>query len=182
MAVAFLEAAINEVFADAKDGHLSYLKPLDGSIRQGMRQAIAKRRQLNKSLKQFDPEKHRTLKMCQLALQLAQRKLFDRNTSPYEDVSCLIKLRNRLIHYEPETLSALTLDSHQLETMLKARFDPNALMAGSGNPYWPDHCLGYGCARWAVRSSLQFTDEFFCRLGITPNYQRLQLDLTLPDP
>jgi len=51
-------------------------------------------------------------------------------------------------------------------------FESNRLMSNSGNPYFPDHCLGAGCAHWAVATARGFTDDFFARLNLRPNYQR----------
>jgi len=60
----------------------------------------------------------------------------------------------------------------KLVNSLKAKFKPNRLMENAGNPYFPDHCLGAGCADWAVSTTTTFTKEFFSRLGVIPNYQR----------
>jgi hypothetical protein len=47
------------------------------------------------------------------------------------------------------------------------------LLKGAGNPYFPDHCLGSGCAQWAVTSAKAFADAYFAMLQINPNYARL---------
>ena len=54
---------------------------------------------------------------------------------------------------------------------LRGKFADNALMAGSKNPWWPDHALGAGCAGWAYRSSKALADRVASDLGITPKYQ-----------
>jgi hypothetical protein len=45
-------------------------------------------------------------------------------------------------------------------------------MAGSGNPWWPDHALGYGAAVWGYESIKALADKVSEKLGIEPNYRR----------
>jgi hypothetical protein len=47
-------------------------------------------------------------------------------------------------------------------------------MADSGNPYFPDKCLGSGHATWAAHLVKKLADEFFQGLSISPNYQRVR--------
>jgi hypothetical protein len=86
----------------------------------------------------------------------------------------LIKLRNMLVHFRPETASAA--DIQGIEKQLASKFDENPLMAGAGNPYFPDKCLGAACAQWAAWVAKSFVDEAFSRLGVQPNYQRVGWD------
>jgi hypothetical protein len=104
----------------------------------------------------------------------ARKQPFERDKQPYQNVYLLIRLRNELIHYTPKTLGGS--DKHELEIQLKGKFPTNRLMEGSGNPFFPDHCLGGGCAEWALNSSKRFVDEFFLKIGVTPNYQRVDFD------
>jgi hypothetical protein len=60
----------------------------------------------------------------------------------------------------------------KLERALSTRFPPNRHMIKMANPYFPDQCLGVGCASWSVSTAEKFADAFFDRLGIQPNYQR----------
>ena len=32
--------------------------------------------------------------------------------------------------------------------------------------FFPDRCLGYGCAKWAIVSARAFADEFYNRMGV----------------
>jgi hypothetical protein len=64
-------------------------------------------------------------------------------------------------------------EPHKMEERLRGKFVDNRLMEGSGNPWWPDHCLGHGCAEWAARSALVLADQICGDLGIKPNYQRI---------
>jgi hypothetical protein len=160
--IAFLEAVANEFYKDVVDGDMSYVSTLDTN-----------------TLFQITPsydKRMRTLEKFQKALKSAGKSEFDRGRRPYQDVALLIQLRNQLIHFEPKTVSA-KINWHKFESGLKSRFVPNKLMNGSGNPYFPDHCLGYGCTEWAINSSKTFADTFFAQLGVVPNYQRVSFNL-----
>jgi hypothetical protein len=73
-------------------------------------------------------------------------------------------------HARPKTRSSG--DKDKLEEALSNRFPPNRHMARMANPYFPDQCLGAGCASWAASTAETFADAFFERLAIQPNYQR----------
>jgi hypothetical protein len=53
--------------------------------------------------------------------------------------------------------------------MLGGKFIANPL-TGQDNPFYPDKCLGHGCAEWAVNSSVKFNDDFFSRMGLLSSY------------
>ena len=48
---------------------------------------------------------------------------------------------------------------------------PENPLAGSGNAFFPDKVLGYGCAAWAVMSALEFADNFWSSISVVPHYQ-----------
>ena len=48
-------------------------------------------------------------------------------------------------------------------------------MAGTGNAWWPDFCLGHGCSTWAHAAAIALADEVSNALGIRPNYQRISV-------
>ncbi len=158
---AFLEAAVNELYADAADHHLSYIAPLT--------------REERVALADFwdSGEERRTsvLEKYETALRLLTREPLARGSAPYQDVALLMPLRNELVHFRPASREAVSMEG--LHSALSSRFPRNPLMAGQQNPYFPDHCLGSGCAQWSVRSALSFAAAFFDRIGVSPNYQRL---------
>ena len=45
-------------------------------------------------------------------------------------------------------------------------------MTGSGNPFFPDHCLGHGCTEWAHQTAKALVDQFAASLGLVLNYQK----------
>ena len=164
--VAFMEAAINETFQDATDEHRGSLAPLNIETKTNMASfwEIAEGR--NRSAISI-------LDKYQTALLLADKPRFNEALLPFKDARTLIEIRNELMHYKPESLGGSK--THKLEKKLKdqGKFPPNRLMAGAGNPFFPDHCLGFGCAEWGLNISKSFVDHFFRELDITPNYQRM---------
>ncbi|MEZ4554043.1 MAG: IS1595 family transposase [Dehalococcoidia bacterium] len=162
--VGFVEAMINELFQDAADGHgdpnSNYLIPLPETVREGMRIYW-------RSTKGGWSE---TLGKYEQLLELASAGSLDHGSQPYQDARMLIRLRNTVVHYRPET--SYSDDVGKLERRLQGKFTGNRLMQGSGNPWWPDHCLGAGCAEWAHTAAKRFVDHVVDRLGIDPNYRR----------
>ncbi len=162
-AVAFAEAAVNELFQDIADGNLSYTAPLDQRARTAMGAYWRESRGRGSILEKY-----------QVSLVLAGREPLAPGAEPFQSFALLIKVRNLLVHFRPETASAA--DVQDLEKQLRGRFPENALMAEAGNPFFPDKCLGTGCANWAVAAAKAIADETFVRLGVQPNYQRLGWD------
>ena len=67
------------------------------------------------------------------------------------------------IPYVKSAESAVALES--LEKRLRTKFPPNALVPAKA-PWFPDRCLGAGCATWAVKTVQVFSDDFCHRMGI----------------
>ena len=115
-------------------------------------------------------EKGSVLHKFQTALECADKPLFDKGAQPYQDAKLLVKLRNKLTHAHPITRVTGEMNSFELE--LRRKFADNRHMAKFGNPYYPDKCLGFECARWSALTAEKFADAFFERLAVEPNYQR----------
>jgi predicted nucleic acid-binding Zn-ribbon protein len=165
-ATAFLETTINEFFADAAEDHESEVKkshPDAASVMANMWRLEIPRTASFSILKKY-----------QTALALANKNLFDAGTAIYQNVDLLITLRNYLIHAEPENVTWFTVGdiephkpaSRKLAEGLKGKFPVSKLMENFGNPFFPDKCLGHGCAKWGVEASVKFTDEFFSRMSM----------------
>jgi hypothetical protein len=162
--VAFIEAAINELFKDAADDHQSYISPLDSDTQALMATMWELTEERNRSA-------FSVLDKYQIALTFARKTPVPKGDILYQDTDLAIKLRNELVHYKPKTLGGS--DVHRFENSLRGKFPLNALMSGSGNPFFPDKCLGHGCSQWAVRSCKNYVDAFFVKLGVIPNYQQV---------
>lgn len=163
--VSFLEAAVNELFEDATDGH--------GVTGDGYLAALAPT-----TIAAMATEWRRTghgrdnsvRDKYELLLTTSSTSALDLGARPAQDLTLLVILRNTLVHYLPDDTAADVV--HHLERKLRGRFETNRLMLGSGNGWWPDHCLGAGCAGWAVQSAEAFADAAFGQVGIVPNYAR----------
>ena len=160
-AVVFLEALVNETFQDAADGHPSRIAPLDHRCIRLMGEFW--------NASEAGGRYVGILDKYQMALLFADLPRLDPGASPYQDAKLLIGIRNRLVHFRPVFKTAG--EETKEETQLKGKFAENALMAGSRNPWFPDKCLGAGCAQWSAKTSLILADEWTNRLGIPRPYR-----------
>jgi len=163
-AASFLEAMINELFQDAHDGHGltgdGYIAPLAERTIALMAGWWA----------ETDGGFERVLSKYQLLLLFAEQPELDKGAEPYQSAALLMGLRNALVHYRSESVAADV--EHRFTKALRGRFPDNRLMTGSGNPWWPDHALGAGCAQWAYTSAKALADVVAEALQIEPNYHR----------
>lgn len=160
--VAFLEALVNEVWCDVIDTkpgeRNTRLEGLPESGRELMRELWAKDG-LERSLT--------VLQKYQLALGFSGHPRFDNGTDPYQNVNRLVRLRNALVHFMPETHD---IDiEHKLEKQLKGVFPDNPQLVGG--PWYPNQALGAGCANWACEVSSKLADEWWRRMGLPGTYQ-----------
>jgi hypothetical protein len=167
--VSFLEAKINELFADTVDNP-NAVKQLDKTARDlmsGMWKGEILARAGFPILEKF-----------QLALALARKDLFDRGKRPFQDVALLVRLRNALVHYVPEWVTFVSAETEDLTVQdikrnLSGKFELNPLR-GPADSFFPDRCLSHGCAKWAVTSSVEFVDEFLARMGLPRPYDHIR--------
>ena len=170
-AVSFLEATINELFADATEEYSEYPKSLNLNTKALM--ADMWKKGIPRT------SRYRILEKFDIALTLARKPTFDVGKPPAQDVDLIVKLRNRLIHYEPEWMTNETMTSSmsatekKLDRSLRGKFPTSPLMSKS-SPFFPNRCLSYGCARWAVESSLAYSDEFYKNLGVSAPYEHIR--------
>jgi hypothetical protein len=160
--VAFLEAKLTELRSDAEDG--------GGVSATGL--TPAQRKAVANALDALPPSV-RTLDRYQAVLNASGKTLFKADRPPYRSASLVIKLRNYLVHFPGEWLAQPDEESGPLrqsdlpliERQLKGQF-PSTKFAWDAQPFFPNHCLSAGCARWAAESSLSFAQEFSTRAGV----------------
>lgn len=162
--VSFIEATINEVFSDAADNvHKSeHIKQLSTETQELLARLWA--------IESY-PRSASTLEKYQAALKLGNKPMFDKGRNPFQDARSLIDLRNALVHFKPEWVSASTgkLDQeelHILENKLKNKFTLNPFLKDR-RPLFPTLCMSHGCAKWAVDSAVNFTEKFYREMGMT---------------
>lgn len=112
----------------------------------------------------------------EIALGLAEKEPLDHGVVIYQDVRLLIKLRNALIHYEPMSSTSTAESSRKLEQKFQSKFLLNPL-TGRKTPFFPERCLGHGCAKWAVKSSVKFVDHCLSTLEIEPVFNSVRTSL-----
>jgi hypothetical protein len=169
--VAFLEGTINEFFRDCVDNP-SVLAMASGDnmvkLMAGMWNLGVPR-----------TARYSILEKYQIALMLGRKELFHMGKQPYQDIKCLVELRNALTHYEPETTTAYSdegpVDVQKLGKRLNRRFPVSPL--ATGPLFFPNKCLGHGCAKWAVTSVVGFAEEFFAKMGISLPFDHLRPQL-----
>lgn len=163
--IAYLEATINEVFADASDPKAHGV--LARRPESWPRMAALWAHGIPRSAR------YAVLAKYDLALLISDREPFDHGVEPYQSAKLVVELRNALIHYEPEWIILRADETsgrqvgHKFDDRLKGRFAENP-HADPQDAFFPTRCLSAGCARWAVRASRDYVAEFWRRLGYTP--------------
>jgi hypothetical protein len=174
--VAFLESAINDLYADAADE--AYL--LHDESHEALLHRISEGW---KNEKNFD--RAPLLTRYQKILALADIAPFEEGDRAYDNVRDLIEIRNYLMHHRREWVevgekgvfgTGEKTTAEKFARALKRKFAVNPF-AHKSLPFFPDQCLGHGCAEWAVVNSLIFTDAFFQKLGIAPPYHAVREEL-----
>ena len=170
-AVCYLEATINELFTNVE--HISRSNQWSPDVTQKMNEEWDKERSLQLIIK------------YERALCIVKSESFDRGAEPYQSAASLIFLRNALIHYKPEWIGTGESYNKTLNEKLRQKLQNKIKklnpMTREGSLFFPHRCLGYGCAKWAVESSLSFYNEFFSKIGLPSNlHQDYQLSLNLP--
>jgi len=175
-AVSFLESTVNELHADATDEEFV---GADGKHEVLLR-TIGREWH---NPKNFD--RAPMLTKYQTILAIAGRPGFGEEDQAFANVRTLVDLRNHLLHFtrewvvvrgrrEPDREPESTSD--HFERILDRKFATNPL-AGRNVPFFPDRCLGHGCAEWAILNSVILTDEFFRRLGLPAPYEGIRDEL-----
>jgi hypothetical protein len=165
-AAGFMEAVVNELFQDAVDGHGLTGDGVLAALPSAGHRLMARMWTATRGGRALRP-----LDKYNLLLSAVGKEPLDRGAQPAQDAQLLVNVRNAIAHYQPEDLSVDI--PHRLERQLRRKFEDNRLMSGSANAWWPDHCLGAGCARWACQSALALADFACDQAGITPNYRRI---------
>ncbi len=167
-AAGFLEALVNELFQDAFDDHAppgGAITPLDDQARRLMAEywRATDRGRLGQTLSKF-----------QALLTFTRNPALNKGDPLYQDAQAIIDLRNALVHFRPQDLSPE--DPDKMELRLKGRFADNKIMVGSGNPWWPNQCLGWGCARWSLQAVTAVADHLVLTTGVEPAYVRFRAE------
>jgi hypothetical protein len=160
-ATAFLEALVNELFEDAVEwaisGSKSRLQPLTD-------QELSSAASYWKSGGEGD----RVIDKYQEALKVTSQPKINMGQRPGQDLKLLVDTRNKLVHFKPRWHDPQVQDS--MQRAVGSKFSPNALLAGTNNPWFPGKCLGAGCARWACDTARTIADTWTVQLGLPNTY------------
>ncbi len=174
--VAFLESAVNELYADATDEAYFFADEQHEALLHRISDGW-------KNTKNFD--RAPALTKYQKILALAGQPVFGEDDRAFENVRDLVEIRNYLVHFRREWIpvsrdrareTAGESATEKFEKVLRKKFAANPLAAKNA-PFFPDKCLGHGCAEWAIVNSLIFVDEFFHRLRLPVPYEGMRDEL-----
>lgn len=174
--VAFLESTINELYADAADDAYFFADEKNEALLKLIGEKW-------RNEKNFD--RAPMISKYQKILAIAGKPPFDENDQAFANVRTLIEIRNHLMHYKREwvvihddsrTGSGEESTAEKFGKVLRKKFAKNPL-APKNLPFFPDKCLGHGCAEWAIVNSIIFTDEFFRRLELAAPYEGIRDEL-----
>ena len=174
--VAFLESTINELWSDAADNAYFFS---DTETEALFRTIGEKWNNENYFDRTPLPAKY------QKVLVIGNKPVFSDDDPDFSGIRDLIGIRNYLMHYRREWVvirddqaPGVYSETHaeRLDQLFKDRFAPNPF-APKNLPFFPDQCLGHGCAEWGVNTCLAFTDRFFAALGLSPSYEGVREEL-----
>jgi hypothetical protein len=174
--VAFLESTINELYADAADDAYFFADEKHEALLRTIREKW-------QNEKNFD--RAPMVSKYQKILTISGTATFDEDDQAFANVRTLIEIRNYLMHFKREWVvirdggadgKGGSATGDRFEKILRKKFATNPL-APKNVPFFPDKCLGHGCAEWAIANSLIFTDEFFRRLDLPAPYEGIREEL-----
>lgn len=171
---AFLEATINELFAEAESGSSVFVTLGEQTCKM-----------LDSLWKDGDVERMPILKKFQLMLVAANKEKIDEGGAIYQNVKTLISLRNGLMHYKASWFD--TGSENMLRAGALVRSDLSKKMSHSfkslSHTKFPQSqkWMSADCAIWSVQSALHFADTFFNVLGIPATYDHIRFEITTPE-
>jgi hypothetical protein len=174
--VAFLESVINEFYSDAADNAYFFADVKNEELLRDIREKW-------RNEKNFD--RAPVITKFQRILAIGGKSPFDNHNPVVTDIHTLIDIRNFLMHYKREWIVVQNgggggelekTQAEKFENLLKTKFRENPL-AQKNQQFFPDKCLGHGCAEWAVVNCIEFTDAFFTRLELPAPYEGIKQEL-----
>lgn len=162
LAAAALESSVNEFYQQAVDRDGNALKSLSEIQMKHLEEIWGE-------IERLSP-----LRKHQIALIAIGHKPMNMGQEPYRSADGLMRLRNALVHFKPRWDDSLK-DHGALERRLSQLFPASALASrAKGEMVWfPQKCLGAGCAEWAIESALNFSQKFVNTLGIKERLKRV---------
>jgi hypothetical protein len=174
-AVAFLQAFVNQVYADAAESPPGAVRPEIAGLTVPTAAAL-RQSWITKTTPSVKPKVANVLRYYQHAPHCAGASKLAADRQPYRGVKVLIDLRNALVHFVPETQEhGLT---HKFEQNLARLITENEQPIGQ--PWYPNKALGAGCAAWAWTVATDFADQWRARMGLIPDYRAVLAGFPAP--
>lgn len=161
---AFLEATINEFYQEIYDGNNAYTKKLKPAHICKLNCFWEINELKNKSTK--------ILEKYQEALEICEKKIFDKGKKHYSNVKTSIRLRNELTHFKPEFNDAKK--PHKILKHFNMKHLRNPLFGNSDDIYTLNKILSHNTADWMIKAYKDFIDAFFKKFDLKPNYKRIK--------
>ncbi|MHC4326887.1 MAG: hypothetical protein ACYSWW_02045, partial [Planctomycetota bacterium] len=108
----------------------------------------------------------------QLGLLLNKKPLLKFDKEPFESFQYLIRFRNSLVHYNPESDQDFR-SSRKLERSLRSKIEESSF-TNRRDPFLTKRAMSYSCARWAVNTALTFSKEYCKILKIQDKFSNLK--------
>lgn len=166
----FIESYINEILCRSE---FDYKRQISSRFAIFWQVCIQEPNQSTGSKIIKNISKAETLDKYQRVLKGFDKPLFVKGNEPYQSINNLRELRNAMVHYNPEEWGddietskkpfSEKLEKSGLKSKIKTL---NPFIEKTDNPFFPDKCFGYGCAKWAVQSSVRFIEEFSIRMEL----------------
>jgi hypothetical protein len=106
-------------------------------------------------------ERKPTREKVQFILSLLGKEEIPRGERVFQNAKALVELRYIFVHFQPISDNDITAPTRQLRN----KFAPNRFFS-TEEKLVPQGCMSYSCFKWAVGSSLEFTQEFLRRTGL----------------
>lgn len=165
-AVSFLEAYINELYQDASHtaaGRIGDISSRLHGLPQEAQQKLASKWDDEIWPASQGNEPYGLTKKYQSALKCANKGRYDEATDDqFVDITSLIRLRNRLVHFTPESIDVADRD-FDMEKRLRGKFADSPFPA---DPWYMNGCLGAGLAQWSHELVTKFVKDFIGRIGL----------------
>lgn len=154
-----LEAYINELFIDADVFFSEYRQGTSGDLWDILWTEV---------------ERRPTLEKYELALDLKKQARFakeDKSSSlfsAYKSACILIEVRNSLIHFKPQWDDEEKSHQHIAAQLLRENVQTSPFTGST--PIFPTEFMSHDMAKWAVKTSWQFTEAFSQKSGLKNKY------------
>jgi hypothetical protein len=167
--IAFLEATVNELFSEAESDSNKWLKNI-----------TIESKKLITTLSNIDSiDRASILEKYEIFLVSANLEPIPKGSKIYQNIKEVIYLRNKITHYKASWLDAgseeLLRNGSSHKTDYWKRLNKLVFLENSDNKAHTWEQKEY--ASWALKSSIDFVEEIFNKLGVSSNINHVRAEL-----